>query len=70
MNGPLGMHDAFFAPKWRRVAVIVICAVWALAELGRGAPMWAALFAGIGAFSVYQFFIVWPDEEADKRPDE
>lgn len=53
-----GLDGPFFAPLWRRVALVVFTAIWAAAEAWNGATLWAALFAGIAAVMAWQFFIV------------
>jgi hypothetical protein len=51
----------FFLPVWRRVAVILVCFVWAMVEFGSGAPLWGTIFASLGIYAVWQFFLTdWP----------
>jgi hypothetical protein len=57
---------SFFAPLWRRVAVIVFCFGWAIWEWSRGEDMWAMLVAAIGAYGIWVFIIRF-DDEAAKR---
>ncbi|WOI55240.1 hypothetical protein [Palleronia sp. LCG004] len=52
-----GAHP-FFRPLWRRVVITAICLVWAVVELSRGSPGWAAIFGAMGALCIYEFFIV------------
>lgn len=47
----------FFAPRWRRWAVVGICAAWALLELSRGATLWAGGVAGIGAYALWALIL-------------
>lgn len=50
----------FFAPAWRRVAIVAVCLGWALVELVTGAVFWAILFGAAGAWCLYVFFLA-PD---------
>ena len=58
----------FFRPAWRRALVTGACFAWAGFEWLNGAPLWAALFAGCGAFLFVQFFLRF--DPADYEPDE
>ncbi len=60
-----GLDSPFFAPLWRRVAIVVLAGGWAIVELLGGSPFWAILFGGITAVCIWQFFIV---HDYDTRP--
>ncbi|MGB3408814.1 MAG: hypothetical protein WBA67_15120 [Jannaschia sp.] len=47
----------FFAQRWRRYAVVVVCFVWAGFELWNGATLWAAGFAVIGLFALWVLIV-------------
>ncbi|GIT92002.1 hypothetical protein JANAI62_24590 [Jannaschia pagri] len=47
----------FFAPVWRRWAVIGVCFGWALFELSNGATLWAGGFAGLGAYAFWALIL-------------
>ena len=49
----------FFRPLWRRVAVVVVCAVWAIFEFYSNQPFWGAIAAGFAAYAVWQFFYLY-----------
>ncbi|TFL16104.1 hypothetical protein [Jannaschia formosa] len=49
--------DPFWAPRWRRWAVVGVCAVWAAMELSRGAHVWAAGAAGAGAWAAWALLL-------------
>jgi hypothetical protein len=51
-----GSHP-FFRPLWRRIAVVVFCLGWAVVEFATLSPFWGVIFAGIGFWSAYEFFI-------------
>lgn len=54
----------FFRPLWRRVAVVLVCAAWALLELRGGDQLWIAITLGLTAYAVWQFFIGFPKPAA------
>jgi hypothetical protein len=57
-----GMFDLqlpFFEALWRRIATVVVALGWAAFELANGAAGWAILFAAMGGWAIYQFFVVW-----------
>jgi hypothetical protein len=43
----------FFAARWRRWAVVVVCLGWAAVEAARGETVWA------GGFAVAGFYALW-----------
>jgi hypothetical protein len=47
----------FFAARWRRWAVPLVCAAWAVLELSRGAPLWAAGVAAAGAYAAWALLL-------------
>lgn len=57
---------SFFAPLWRRIAVIVFCFGWAGFELYQGEDMWALMVGAIGAYGVWIFVIRFDEEEAKR----
>jgi hypothetical protein len=54
---------AFFRPMWIRIATVLVCFSWGAFEYANGAPLWATLFAGLGAFTGYQLFFNWSDPD-------
>ena len=64
----------FFRPLWRRIAVVALCAGWAIFEYSQGASMWGMIAAGFTAYAVWQFFYLYkpaepvaPDAEAPEK---
>jgi hypothetical protein len=57
------LDHPFFAPPWRRVAVVAACLGWAAVELATGGVGWALLFGGLGLYAGYRFFVTF-----DPRP--
>lgn len=46
-----------FRPMWVRVLIVAACIGWAGFEMSIGSEMWAAFFAGIGAWCGWEFFV-------------
>jgi hypothetical protein len=67
----IDVQHPFFKPLWRRVAVVVVCGFWAVVEFATGSPFWGVLFAGMGGYCAYAFFVAFdPDGTAGKdRPE-
>ncbi|MDB2407468.1 hypothetical protein N9W17_02930 [Jannaschia sp.] len=53
----LDPNDPFFAPRWRRWAVVIVCALWLVIELARGAHYWAAGAAVGGGYALWSLFL-------------
>lgn len=54
----------FYKPLWRRVAIVIVIALWLGFELYMGSGgIWLAVAAGALAYAVYAFFITWPKDE-------
>lgn len=53
------LHHPFFVPLGRRVAVVCICAAWALFEFAAGAPTWGLMVAALGGYAGFGFFVAW-----------
>jgi len=49
----------FFIPLWRRIAVVVLCLGWAIVEVTGGNTGWAIVFAAMGLFCAYEFFVAF-----------
>ncbi|WP_425049409.1 hypothetical protein [Psychromarinibacter sp. S121] len=64
------LQHPFFLPVWRRVGTEAACLGWGGLELAMGHPGWAAIFAVIGLFCLWEFFIVWDDEAVRARANE
>ncbi len=55
------LKQDFFRPLWIRVAVVAVCLGWGVFEFVTGAPFWGIVFAGMGAYALWQlFFDGWP----------
>lgn len=52
----------FFRPLWRRIAVVVVCLVWAGLELWHGEQLWIFIALGLAAYAVWNFLIAFPKE--------
>ena len=59
----LDLRVPFFRPMWRRIATVVVIAVWTVIELVHGSPWWALLAGGIGVYAAYVLFIDYGQDE-------
>jgi len=62
----LDTDHPFFRPLLVRLAVVAVAAGWGVFELWMGSPVWATVFFGFAAVSVYGFFI---DFNPPDKPD-
>ncbi len=51
------LNHPFFRPLWVRVTVVLVCLGWAIFEFATGTPFWGTLFAGLGIYCGWQFFL-------------
>lgn len=65
----LDAQHPFFAPLWRRVAVVGFTLSWAVVEFATGTPFWGVLFAAVGVYSFWQFFVAF-DPKPETREDQ
>ena len=62
----LGLNHPFFKPLIRRVATLVVVALYGLFELTFGHPGWAFFAAALFAICTYAFFIAFdPDDKGN-----
>lgn len=59
MGKILGLHHPFFAPRSRRIGLVVFLGLWAALEVYFASMGWAALAAGLAALCIYEFFVVF-----------
>ena len=64
------LQDPFYRPLWLRLLIVGVCAVWAGFEYLTGSPGWALLFAAVGAWAFWQFFVVWTDPQPPEESGE
>lgn len=58
----------FFRPLWRRIAVLVVCLVWAAIEFVGGASTWGVIALIFATYAVWQFFFRYtPPTEPDNK---
>ncbi|SHI78067.1 hypothetical protein [Wenxinia saemankumensis] len=53
----LDPEHPFYAPVWRRVAVVALCLGWSLVEILAGSTGWAILTGALGLWCLYEFFL-------------
>lgn len=49
----------FFLPLWRRIAVVAVCAGWALLEWLTQSPLWALLASGLAVYTAYALLLTF-----------
>ena len=60
---PNEQKHPFYKPLWRRIAIVVVIALWLALELSRGSEwFWSALAGGMLIYAVYTFFLTWPKD--------
>lgn len=52
----------FFRPRWRRIAIVVVCAVWAAVEWASGQPFWGMVALAVTGYAVWTFLIAYDDK--------
>jgi hypothetical protein len=62
-----GLEHPFFAPLWRRVAVVLVCIGWAMFEFVEGSPFWGMLFGGLGIYCGWKLFFAFDPEAVAKK---
>ena len=60
-------NHPFFLPLWRRVATLVVCAIWLACEIFFGDQMFAVIAAGILAYGIWSLLIAFDPEAARAR---
>ena len=63
----LDIEHPFYAPLWRRVAILAVILVWAAVEFLTGSTGWGAGCTALAAYCAYQFFVVF--RAADPKDD-
>lgn len=58
----------FLDPLWRRVVLIVACAIWTVVEILYGTPMWATLVGAVTVYGAYTYIYTY--KPSTEEPDE
>ena len=64
--GPFELQLPFFRPLWRRVVTAGLPLGWAAIELLAGSVGWAMIFAAVGLYAAWQFFVIWNPKEPEE----
>ena len=64
------LDHVFFKPLWIRVLVSGTCLLWALVEFYSGSPFWGVLFAALGGYACWKFFLASLVRQSDKIQDD
>jgi Flp pilus assembly protein TadB len=58
----LDAEHPFFRPRWRRIAVVAVCALWAVVEWLTLSPLWAILATALAGYTFYALILTFdPD---------
>ena len=61
---PSEQNHPFYKPLWRRIAIVVVIALWLGFEIYTGGGgLWIALAAGMLAYAVWTFLIGFPKDD-------
>ena len=55
----------FFRPLWRRVAIVAVCATWAVLEWASNSPFWGVIALGFTGYAIWQFLYLYKAPPAD-----
>lgn len=56
------LDHPFYRPRSRRIAIVVVTAVWAAAELlADPASVWTVMALAVFAYAAWTFLIAWRD---------
>ena len=62
----------FFRPLWRRIAIVLVCVVWAVLEYVSNSQTWAMIAAGMAAYAAWQYLYLYqaPPPAEPAKPDD
>ena len=49
----------FLDPPWRRIVLVVICAVWVAVEFWTASPGWGMIAAAFTAYAIWRFLLAY-----------
>ncbi|MGV8938384.1 MAG: hypothetical protein ACOH2J_14785 [Allorhizobium sp.] len=64
----IDVNHPFYRPLWRRIAIVVFCAGWAVVELVGQQPFWAVISGALGAYSAYRLLFTFNPKPAESDP--
>lgn len=53
------LDDPFYRPLWLRLLLVGLVLGWAAFEFASGAPFFGVIFAAIGAYAAWRFFVTF-----------
>ncbi|OCX67373.1 hypothetical protein BFP70_19875 [Thioclava sp. SK-1] len=62
------LNAPVYRPLWVRIVLTAICLGWAVFEYRSGAVGFALLFAAMGLYAGWCFFITFDPDRADRTP--
>jgi hypothetical protein len=57
-------------PLWRRVAIVVLCAVWSGIEFYSGQPFWGTLAGGMAVYAAWMYLLNYPKPQEQQPPEQ
>jgi hypothetical protein len=63
VNRLLDLQLPFFIPLWRRIAVVAVSGGCAVVEFATGSPFFGMIFAAMGLWAAYSFFIIFDPKD-------
>lgn len=70
LRNSFDVRHPMFRPLWRRGVFCALILGWAVYEAISGNSVWALVFAGAGAYLVYEFFVVFDPKNYEPKADE
>lgn len=61
--------NRFYRPLWLRVLIVGVCIGWGIVEVTTGSPGFAILFAAMGGYAAYRFFVTFAPTTSDVSKD-
>lgn len=59
----------FFRPLWRRIAIVVVTAVWCFVEWYHGQATWVFISGAICIYAIRTFLMTYPKTFPGDEPD-
>ncbi|WP_017998835.1 hypothetical protein [Paracoccus sp. N5] len=60
------LDDPFYRPLWIRLLLVVLTLGWGLFEFTSGAPVFGVIFAAIGLYAAWRFFVTFKPPGEDR----
>jgi len=61
------LDHPFYRSPAVRIAIVAVCLGWAAVEYTAGALVWSGLFAVVGLYAAWRFFVVFNPRDDEGR---